>query len=125
MGFPVCVVDDEPSIAGFSRYATHSIQVADLHDEETVIETLLAIGRRPRLEGWVVFATREELAKGRERLATFFRAPTPAWDTVRFAADKRLLGAPAARMMGPGMRFVSHSGPAGAAVARRIAETLR
>jgi predicted ATP-grasp superfamily ATP-dependent carboligase len=129
MGFPVCVVDDEPSIAGFSRYAARSIQVADLHDEETVIETLLAIGRRLRLEGWVVFATRDELvaalAKGRERLATFFRVPTPAWDTVRFAADKRLLGAPAARMMGPGMRFVSHSGPAGAAVARRIAETLR
>jgi predicted ATP-grasp superfamily ATP-dependent carboligase len=94
MGFRVCVVDDEPSIAGFSRYATHSIRVADLHDEETVIETLLAIGRRLGLEGWVVFATRDELvaalAKGRERLATFFRVPTPAWETVRYAADKRL-----------------------------------
>ena len=26
-GFPVCVVDDEPSIARYSRYATHAIRV--------------------------------------------------------------------------------------------------
>ena len=94
MGFRVCVVDDEPSIAGYSRYATHSIRVADLHDEETVVETLLEIGRRLGLEGWVLFATRDEvvaaLSKARERLATFFRVPTPAWGTVRYAADKRL-----------------------------------
>jgi len=31
------------------------------------------------------------------------------------------IGAPAARMMGPGMRFVSHSRPAAAAVARHMA----
>ena len=40
------------------------------------------------------------------------------------AAQLYFVGAPAARMMGRGSRFVSHSGPAGAAVARRISEAL-
>ncbi len=29
-GVPICVIDDERSIARFSRYATHSVAVANL-----------------------------------------------------------------------------------------------
>ena len=29
-------------------------------------------------------------SRSRERLADCFRVPTPAWEIVRFAADKRL-----------------------------------
>ena len=101
-GFPVCVVDDEPSIARHSRYATHAIRVPDLRNEETIVETLLDIGRRLHLRGWVLFATRDELvtalSRARERLSPFFRVPTPAWETVRYAADKRLTYALANRL---------------------------
>ena len=93
-GFPVCVVDDEPSIARFSRYATHAIRVPDLKDESLMTDVLLDLGRRLQLDGWVLFATRDEvvnaLSHGRERFAEFFRVPTPPWDTVKYAADKRL-----------------------------------
>jgi hypothetical protein len=116
------------------------------------------------------------LSRARERLSNFFRIPTPAWDTVKYTADKRLnvveattmvpaaevmvqdmvlgngrtqfsyctfdgfprlttayessvrrlyfVGAAAARMMGPGIRFVSHSGAAAGAVAQRGARPL-
>lgn len=93
-GFPVCVVDDEPSIARYSRYATHSVRVPDLRDEDAIVESVLEIGRRLELNGWVLFATRDEVvtafARARERLSALFRVPTPAWDVVRYAADKRL-----------------------------------
>ncbi len=47
-GIPVCVVDDEWSIARFSRYATHMETVADLRDECNAVDAVLAIARR----GW-------------------------------------------------------------------------
>jgi D-aspartate ligase len=93
-GFPVCVVDDEPSIARFSRYATHAVRVPDLKHDSVTTETLLTLGQRLRLRGWVLFATRDEivtaLSHARDQIAEFFRVPTPPWDTVRYAADKRL-----------------------------------
>jgi len=93
-GFPVCVLDDEPSIGRYSRYVTHAIRVQNLREEEAIVNTLLDVGRRLNLKGWVVFATRDELvtslSRARDRLSEFFRVPTPAWDTVKYAADKRL-----------------------------------
>lgn len=93
-GIDVVVVDDEHSISRHSRYAVSSIKVADLRDEEATVEMLLALGRKDRLDGWVVYPTREEtvaaLSRQRERLEKQFRIPTPVWDVVKWAWDKRL-----------------------------------
>jgi predicted ATP-grasp superfamily ATP-dependent carboligase len=92
-GWPVCVVDDERSIARYSRWAKHSFRVSDLRGEQATVATLLNIGRRLGLEGWVLFPTREEtvaaLSRNREELEAHFRVPTPSWDTVKIAWDKR------------------------------------
>jgi predicted ATP-grasp superfamily ATP-dependent carboligase len=92
-GIPTCVVDDERSIARFSRYATHAVRVDDLRDEKRTIEHLLTIGRKLDLAGWVLFPTREEtvaaLSRHRDVLAEHYRVPTPGWDVVRWAWDKR------------------------------------
>jgi len=89
----VCVIDDERSIARFSRYTTHFVHVDDLRDEHATIENVLAAGRRLGLHGWVLYPTREEtvaaFSRHRERLESQFRVPTPAWETVRWAWDKR------------------------------------
>src|ERR1700747_513970 len=61
MGVPVCVIDDEHSISRFSRYATHSFRVADLRHDERTVDTLLDIGSRLGLHGWVLFPTRDEV----------------------------------------------------------------
>jgi D-aspartate ligase len=93
MGIPVCVIDDEHSISRFSRYATHSVRVADLRHEGTTVDILLDLGRRLALDGWVLFPTRDELvaalSRHRSVLAERFRVPAPEWETVRWMLDKR------------------------------------
>jgi D-aspartate ligase len=92
-GVPVCVVDDELSISRYSRYTTKFAKVANLRDESVVVDCLLGLGRRLGLEGWVLFPTREELvaaiARHRTELGKVFRVPTPSWDSVKWAWDKR------------------------------------
>jgi D-aspartate ligase len=90
---PVCVIDDEISIARFSRFTTHSIKVASLRQEKETVDSLLDVGRRLGLDGWVVYPTREEtvaaLARYRSQLTDLFRVPTPDWETTRWVWDKR------------------------------------
>jgi|SRR5580700_4043417 D-aspartate ligase len=92
-GIDVLVIDDERSVSRHSRFATAAVKVLELRDEEKTIETLLALGARYGLEGWVVFPTREEtvaaLSRHRERLLSQFRIPTPPWEVVKWVWDKR------------------------------------
>ena len=92
-GIPVCVIDDEISIARYSRYTTHAVHVKELRAEEHIVEALLEIGQRLNLHGWVLYPTREELvaalSRFRRQLSAHFRVPTPDWETTRWAWDKR------------------------------------
>jgi D-aspartate ligase len=111
-GVPVCVVDDECSIARFSRYVTHAIRTGSLRDERTTVDILMDVGRRLGLDGWLLYPTRDEtvaaFARYRSELAQIFRVPTPGWDTVQWLWDKRntyelarRLGIPAPRTACP------------------------
>ncbi len=92
-GVPVCVVDDEPSIATSSRYTSHRVRVDDLRTPEATLEALEVARHRFGLEGWVLYPTRDEtvaaLAAHREELARWFRVPTPPWACIQQAWDKR------------------------------------
>jgi D-aspartate ligase len=112
-GVPVCVIDDERSIARASRFTTHRMRVPDLGSSESTLEALRAARSRFGLEGWVLYPTRDEtvavLAAHREELAGHFRVPTPSWACVEKAWDKRRtyrlaeeLGIPVPRTWYPG-----------------------
>lgn len=92
-GIPVYVIDDQYSVSSFSRYVKRCIRAEDLRDERKTVDALLEIGRRFHLENWVLFPTRDETvaacARHRDELAGFFRVTTPAWDTVRWAWNKK------------------------------------
>jgi D-aspartate ligase len=92
-GVPVCVVDDEQSIARFSRYAKSFEHVTDLRDQRSAVDGLLEMGKRLCLNGWVLYPTREELvaaiSHNRLELSEVFRVPTPGWESVKWAWDKR------------------------------------
>ncbi len=92
-GVPICVVDNEHSISRYSRYTKSFVSLADLRDEHRVVDSLLATGRRLGLEGWVLYPTREELvaaiSRHRVELSEVFRVPTPVWESVKWAWDKR------------------------------------
>ncbi len=101
-GIPVAVLDDEISIARSSRYVQQSLRVPTLRSTEDTIEALHDAARCFGLDGWVLFPTREEtvaaVAQNRDELARTFRVPTPSWETVRIAWDKRLTYQVAARL---------------------------
>jgi predicted ATP-grasp superfamily ATP-dependent carboligase len=92
-GIPVCILDDQQSISSFSRYATRTIKVPDLRDEQKTINCLLDVGRRYNLRDWVLFPTRDEtvaaLSRHRDELKAFFRVTTPGWDSIKWAWDKK------------------------------------
>ena len=111
-GVKVFVVDSEPSIAPLSRFVAGAARVPDLRDEERIVASLLEVGRRHGLDGSVLYPTREETvaacSRYRDALAEVFRVPTPPWDVVRWAWDKRLTqeaaeraGVPTARTWWP------------------------
>ena len=93
LGAPVYVLDDERSISRFSRYATRSISVPNLTDEQAIVDALLDAARTHGLEGWVVFPTRDEcvaaISRRRDELSAHLRIPTADWSAVRWTADKR------------------------------------
>jgi D-aspartate ligase len=92
-GVPVCVIDDEFSIARFSCHTTHAVRVADLRDERRTVDTVLDVGRQLSLQGWVLYPTREEtvaaFSRYRSQLIEWFRVSTPDWSAVQWAWDKR------------------------------------
>ncbi len=92
-GIPVCVVDDELSISRYSRYCTKFMKFGNLRDGRLAVDSLLELGKRFHLDGWVLYPTREELvaalSRYRGELSEMFRVPTPDWESVKWACDKR------------------------------------
>ena len=92
-GVPVCVVDNEHSISRFSRYCSNFVHREDLREEARTVETLLRLAGEIALQGWVLYPTREEhvaaFSRYRSELSKMFRVPTPPWETIQWAWDKR------------------------------------
>ena len=92
-GIPICIVDDQHSVAQFSRYSDRSVRVSDLRDEQKTVDSILEVGQRYGLKDWVLFPTRDEtvaaFARHRARLAKFFKVTTPEWESVKWAWDKK------------------------------------
>jgi D-aspartate ligase len=91
-GIPVCVVDNEHSIARFSRYTTHYVKVPGLREERETIDCLVTVAKRLGLRGWVLYATRDEhvvaFSRHLAELSEWFRVPTPDWGIVKWAWNK-------------------------------------
>jgi D-aspartate ligase len=92
-GIPICVIDDQHSVSQFSKYVTRVARVEDLRDEQNTVESVMDVGQRYGLKGWVLFPTRDEtvaaFSRHRVRLAEFFRVTTGNWDSVKWAWDKK------------------------------------
>jgi D-aspartate ligase len=92
-GIPICVIDDQHSVSQFSKYVARVVRVEDLRDEQNTVESVIEVGQRYGLKGWVLFPTRDEtvaaFSRHRDRLAEFFRVTTAGWDSVKWAWDKK------------------------------------
>jgi D-aspartate ligase len=101
-GIPVCVIDDETSIARASRFVRNTIRVRDLRSEQALLDALAQARSRLGLSGWVLYPTREEnvvaIAANRKALQRDFLVPTPELAVTRCAWDKREVYGLAARL---------------------------
>lgn len=92
-GVSVYVLDDQYSVSAFSRYTRRTIRVKDLRDERRTVDAVLDLGQRLRLKNWVLFPTRDEtvaaFSRHRDELSTIFRVPTPDWETIKWAWNKK------------------------------------
>jgi D-aspartate ligase len=92
-GIPVCLIDDEISIARASRFVQDAVRVRDLRSEQALLDALALARGRLCLSGWVLYPTREEnvasIAAHRDELRREFRVPTPGLSSIRHAWDKR------------------------------------
>lgn len=91
-GVPVVVVDDEYSIARFSKYTTRAVRAPNLRKEKETVDFLLNLGQKLDLKGWVLFPTRDEfvaaLSRYKAPLSELFRVPTPEWEITKWAWNK-------------------------------------
>ena len=78
-GIPICVVDDEYSIARFSKYTTFTVRPPTLRKELETVDFLVEMGQRMNLKGWVLFPTRDEhvaaFSRHKQKLSEVFRGP--------------------------------------------------
>ena len=92
-GIPVCLVDDEISVARASRFVKDAVRVRDLRTDKTLLDALELAHAKLSLSGWVLYPTREEnvasIAANRDVLGRDFRVPTPGLAAIRHAWDKR------------------------------------
>jgi D-aspartate ligase len=93
-GIHVCVLKAEGELlAAFSRYARCSQWWHTGEDSER-LKSLFEIARNCGFEGWVLFPTGDEdaafVARHYDVLSGHFQLTTPAWETLRWAYDKRL-----------------------------------
>ncbi len=91
-GVPLCVVDDEYSIGRFSKYTTSTVRAPNLRNEKDTVDFLIAMGHRKKLQGWVLFPTRDEhvaaFSRHKQALSQVFRVPTPDWEITKWAWNK-------------------------------------
>jgi D-aspartate ligase len=91
-GVPLCVVDDEYSIGRFSRYTTLTVRAPNLRNEKDTVDFLIEMGHRKKLQGWVLFPTRDEhvaaFSRHKQALSQVFRVPTPDWEITKWAWNK-------------------------------------
>ena len=92
-GIPIYAIDDQYSVSQFSKYISRVVRVKDLRDEQSTIESVIEVGRRYGLKGWVLFPTRDEtvaaFSRHRDRLAEYFRVTTGSWESVQWCWDKK------------------------------------
>jgi predicted ATP-grasp superfamily ATP-dependent carboligase len=104
-GIPVCLIDDETSMARASRYVRNAIRVRDLRTDQALLDALALAHGRLCLSGWVLYPTREEniasIAANRDGLQREFRVPTPGLASIQHAWDKREVYSLAARLSIP------------------------
>lgn len=94
-GVPVYLLDDKPICVGrFSRYCKKFIKTPKINAETEFILFLKKIAIDSNLKGCILIPTNDAavciLSKYKQSLEEFYKVPTPSWDVVEYAVNKKL-----------------------------------
>jgi D-aspartate ligase len=96
-GVPIMVLEDADASVPLAKYSRYVKRVAPLPpgDEPSQVQSLLEIGEREGLRGWMLIPTRDDASslcsRYADQLTPFFRLSVPPWDVLRWTCDKRLV----------------------------------
>jgi D-aspartate ligase len=94
-GIPVYLLHDKNLCIGrFSRYTKRYIKTPGASNETEFVDFMIKLAKKEQLEGWILMPTNDAwvyvLSKHKETLEEYYKVPTPSWDIVKFAYDKKL-----------------------------------
>jgi D-aspartate ligase len=86
--------DKELCIGRFSRYTKHYIKTPRASNESGFIDFMIKLAKNNQVRDWILMPTNDAwvyvLSKHKETLEEYYKVPTPCWDIVKFAYDKKL-----------------------------------
>lgn len=90
----ICLLDEGLNIGRFSKCRKKFIRCPSVRKEEEFLDFLTNLSGREGLSGWVIYPNDDEtvrfLSRHKDSLEEHFRIPTPPWDVVKLAYDKKL-----------------------------------
>lgn len=94
-GVPVYLMHNSNLCIGrFSRYTKRFIKTPSLSDESEFVDFMIEFAEKNQVENWVLMPTNdiivEILSKNKTMLEEYFKVPTPKWDIIKFALNKKL-----------------------------------
>jgi len=94
-GIPVYLLHDKHlCISRFSRYTKQFIKTPKPSDESKFINFMIELAKKRGVEGWILMPTNDAavytLSRYKEILERYYRVPTPCWDVVKYAYNKKL-----------------------------------
>ena len=93
-GVPVYLLHDKNLCIGrFSRYTKRYIKTPSVSESEFV-DFMIELAKNDQVRDWILMPTNDAgvrtLSKHKETLEEYYRVPTPCWDVVKLAYNKKL-----------------------------------
>ena len=94
-GVPICLVDNIPRSAWFSRHATKRFRWNQVMTGAAFADFLVELAELHSMSGWILWPTQDEtvefVSRSWGRLSGAYRLITQRWETLMWAVDKRRL----------------------------------
>ena len=94
-GIPIYLLHDKNfCISRFSRYTKRFIKVPSASNEFEFLDFMIKLAETEHVKDWILMPTNDAwvylISKHKRTLQEYYRVPTPSWDVIKFAYDKRM-----------------------------------
>ena len=92
---PVYLLHDKSFCIGrFSKYTKKFIKCPDINNSSMLVDFLVEFAKKEKANDWILIPTNDAavytLSKNKKILEEYYKVPTPSWDIVKFAYNKKL-----------------------------------